>query len=52
MACGVNDVDGSFPVLRQNDKWTLTLKISKNTYNLRVLYYIKQQLGVGSVSKF
>lgn len=47
---GMTDGDGSFSVLRQNDKWTLTFKISQNTYNLRALYYIKQQLGVGSVS--
>lgn len=47
---GMTDGDGSFSILRQNDKWTLTFKISQNTYNLRALYYIKQQLGVGSVS--
>ena len=47
---GMTDGDGSFSVLRQNDKWTLTFKISQNTYNLRALYYIKQQLGVGKVS--
>ena len=47
---GITDRDGSFSVLRQNNKWTLTFKITQNTYNLRVLYYIKQQLGVGSVS--
>jgi hypothetical protein len=46
---GMTDGDGSFSVLRQNDKWTLTLKISQNTYNLRALYYIKKQLGIGSV---
>jgi len=47
---GFTDGDGSFSVLRQNDKWTLTFKITQSTYNLRALYYIKQQLGVGSVS--
>jgi hypothetical protein len=47
---GMTDGDGSFSVLRQNDKWTLTFKITQSTYNLRALYYIKQQLGVGSVS--
>jgi LAGLIDADG DNA endonuclease family protein len=45
----MTDGDGSFSILRQNDKWTLTFKISQNTYNLRALYYIKKQLGVGSV---
>jgi len=47
---GMTDGDGSFSILRQGDKWNLTFKISQNTYNLRVLYYIKKQLGVGSVS--
>jgi hypothetical protein len=47
---GMTDGDGSFSILRQNDKWTLTFKITQSTYNLRALYYIKQQLGVGSVS--
>jgi len=46
---GMTDGDGSFSVLRQNDKWNLTFKISQNTYNLRALYYIKKELGVGSV---
>src|SRR5260370_5677194 len=47
---GITDGDGSFSILRQGDKWNLTFKISISTYNLRVLYYIKKQLGVGSVS--
>jgi hypothetical protein len=47
---GMTDGDGSFSILHQNDKWTLTFKITQSTYNLRALYYIKQQLGVGSVS--
>jgi hypothetical protein len=47
---GMTDGDGSFSILRQGDKWNLIFKISQNTYNLRVLYYIKKQLGVGSVS--
>jgi hypothetical protein len=45
----MTDGNGSFSVLCQNNKWTLTFKISQNTYNLRVLYYIKKQLGIGSV---
>jgi len=47
---GLTDGDGSFSILRQGDKWNLTFKISQNTYNLRVLHYIKNQLGVGSIS--
>lgn len=48
--CGMTDGDGSFSILNQGNKWNLTFKISQNTYNLRVLYYIKKQLGVGKVS--
>nr|YP_010846169.1 LAGLIDADG homing endonuclease [Cyathus stercoreus]WEV87356.1 LAGLIDADG homing endonuclease [Cyathus stercoreus] len=49
---GFTDGDGSFSIYRQSftDKWNLTFKISQSTYNLRVLYYIKKQLGVGTVS--
>ena len=47
---GMTDGDGTFNIYRQNDKCTLTFKISQNTYNLRALYYIKKQLGIGSVS--
>jgi len=47
---GFTDGDGSFSILRQGDKWNLTFKISQNSYNLRVLYYIKKQLRVGKVS--
>lgn len=46
---GFTDGDGSFSVLRQGDKWSLTFKISQNTYNLRVLHYIKKELGAGSI---
>jgi hypothetical protein len=47
---GFTDGDGSFSVLRQGDKWNLTFKISQNTYNLRVLHFIKKELGVGSIT--
>jgi hypothetical protein len=46
---GFTDGDGSFSVLRQDDKWNLTFKISQNTYNLRALHYIKKELGAGSI---
>lgn len=46
---GFTDGDGSFSVLRQDDKWSLTFKISQNTYNLRALHYIKKELGAGSI---
>jgi len=51
---GFTDGDGSFTVSSQtlkNDKirWSLFFKIGQSNYNLRVLYYIKKQLGYGSV---
>jgi hypothetical protein len=46
---GFTDGDGTFALTRELDKWSLTFKIGQNTYNLRALYYIKKQLGVGSV---
>jgi len=46
---GFTDGDGSFSVLRQGDKWSLTFKISQNIYNLRALHYIKKELGAGSI---
>jgi len=46
---GFTDGDGTFSIVRQNNKWSLTFQISQNSYNLRVLHYIKSQLNVGSV---
>ena len=48
---GFTDGDGSFSIIRQNDKWSLAYKISASRYNIRVLYYIKKELGFGSVTK-
>lgn len=48
---GMTDGDGTFCIVRQNGKWNLAYKITQSRYNLRVLYYIKKQLGVGSVTK-
>ena len=48
---GFTDGDGSFTVYRsKHGKWTLFFKLTQSTYNLRILYYIKSQLGFGSVS--
>ncbi|KAM9955028.1 hypothetical protein ACTFIR_012872 [Dictyostelium discoideum] len=47
---GITDVDGSFSVLKSNEKIFLTFKISQSTYNLRLLYYIKKQLGIGTIN--
>ena len=49
---GMTDGDGSFTIARQNDKWSLVFKITQSRYNLRLLYYIKRQLGVSTVTKY
>lgn len=48
---GMTDGDGNFSITKQGNKWGLSYKIAQSRYNLRVLYYIKKQLGVGSVTK-
>lgn len=48
---GFTDGDGSFTIYRAKEgKWILFFKISQSSYNLRVLYFIKKKLGVGSVN--
>ncbi len=47
---GFTDGDGTFNIYRSKEgKWTLFFKITQSTYNLRILYFIKSQLGFGSV---
>ena len=46
---GFTDGDGTFSIVRQNNRWSLTFKVSQSTYNLRLLYFIKKELGVGSI---
>lgn len=48
---GFTDGDGNFHISHQGDKWGLSYKLSQSIYNLRVLHYIKKQLGVGSITK-
>ena len=48
---GVTDGDGTFGFYYQNNKWSLTYKIAQSKYNLRMLHYIKKQLGVGSITR-
>lgn len=48
---GFTDGDGKFSITNQGDNWGLSFKLSQSRYNLRVLYYIKKQLGVGSITK-
>lgn len=46
---GVTDGNGTFSATKQGGKYNLVFKISKSPYNLRMLYYIKTQLGAGTV---
>lgn len=48
---GITDGDGTFFISHQNNKWSLVYKIALSRYNLRALFYIKKQLGFGSVTK-
>ena len=48
---GVTDGDGTFHFRKTNKGiWSFTFKIGQSKYNLRLLYYIKSNLAVGSVS--
>lgn len=47
---GFTDGDGNFHISHQGDKWGLSYKLTQSKYNLRVLHYIKKQLGVGSIT--
>lgn len=49
---GMTDGDGTFSIIRENNKWNLTFKISLSRYNLRALYFIKSKLGYGSVTVY
>lgn len=48
---GMTDGDGTFHIAYQNGKWNLVYKIGLSRYNLRALYYIKKNLGIGVVRK-
>ena len=48
---GFTDGDGNFHISNQGDKWSIGYKLAQSRYNLRVLHYIKKQLGVGSITK-
>jgi LAGLIDADG endonuclease len=53
---GFVDGDGSFTIYAQKTenggwKWSLYFKIGQSSYNMRVLYFIKKQLGYGSIHK-
>lgn len=48
---GFTDGDGNFSITNQGDKWGLSFKLAQSRYNLRVLNYVKKELGVGSITK-
>jgi hypothetical protein len=48
---GVVDGDGTFYFSRTNKGyWTFSFQVAQSTYNLRLLYYIKSKLKIGSIS--
>jgi hypothetical protein len=47
---GVTDGDGTFSIHYQNNKWSLNFSIAQSCYNLRLLYFIKNYLNLGSIS--
>ena len=47
----MTDGDGTFHIGYHNGKWNLVYKIALSRYNLRLLYYIKKELGIGSVNR-
>nr|YP_010710793.1 hypothetical protein P2Z26_mgp23 [Gonatophragmium mori]WCZ71157.1 hypothetical protein [Gonatophragmium mori] len=48
---GFTDGDGNFSITNQGNKWGVSFKLAQSRYNLRVLNYIKKELGVGSITK-
>lgn len=48
---GFTDGDGSFSIVKSGGTYRLHYILSQSEYNLRLLYYIKKNLGYGSVSK-
>lgn len=51
---GFVDGDGSFVINNKGNStqyWNFSFKVSQSSYNYRALYYIKRQLGYGSIIK-
>ena len=46
---GFTDAAGIFQIEKQNEKWLLVFKLSLQSYNIRLLYFIKKRLGVGTI---
>ncbi len=48
---GFTDGVGTFTITYQNKKWSLVFKLSQHEYNIKLLYFIKSQLGIGNINK-
>jgi hypothetical protein len=48
---GFTDGDGCFSIVKSGGTYRLQYSLSQSEYNLRLLYYVKKNLGYGSVSK-
>lgn len=48
---GYTEGEGTFSINFHNGKWSLAYKLSQHAYNIRLLYLIKNQLGVGNIKK-
>ena len=48
---GFTDGDGYFTVVKSGGTYRLQYGLSQSEYNFRLLYYVKKNLGYGSVSK-
>lgn len=48
---GVTDGHGTFRLYNLKGKWSLVYEIEQSRYNLRMLHFIKKELGVGSITK-
>ena len=51
--CGMTDGDGTFSFCinkKKNNIWNCTFKIAQSTSNLRLLYFIKFNLGCGQIN--
>lgn len=52
---GFTDGDGNFHISQQkigsDTKWGLSYKLTQSRYNLRILNYVKKELGVGSITR-
>lgn len=48
---GFTDGDGCFSITQQKSNLQFTFKITQSVYNYRVLYYIKKNIGYGSITQ-